>query len=304
MAPDVDHLLEDLQAARAGGRPRHEPLWRVERSSEPIDALRGVRRTGPGQFRRVALDALLYLAGPEALDSVDVAAVQRLIQNRQRTDQPAPVVSCWTYWWCIRSSEQNDVMTELGLTERRPVTYPLANSIMDILEHHHRESRLVYIGPSVNGWTPVAGPRCNVFGEDQSDARATVQRLSARFGETHAFYFGAQGDGSAWLIARDGTVIRCFSTVNPDQTTGEPLPVERDWMTQHGIPGRPEDHLAEHGEHTDAMWQFPEANEIAAAISLDIGWHHPSDGHRQGTPTIALMPGTGPAHLPPGAYEI
>jgi hypothetical protein len=85
---------------------------------------------------------------------------------------------------------------------------------------------------------------------------------------------------------------------------GEPLPAERDWMTEHGIPGRPEDHLTEEDEHSDAMWDLLEANEIAAAISLDIGWRHPSDGRRQGTPTIAFLPGTGPAHLPPGAYEI
>ena len=56
---------------------------------------------------------------------------------------------CWTYWWCVRSYEQNDVMTALGLTAPRPVTYALADGIID----------------------------------RQSEAPATVQRLSVTFGE-------------------------------------------------------------------------------------------------------------------------
>ncbi|WP_165036333.1 hypothetical protein [Candidatus Protofrankia californiensis] len=103
------------------------------------------------------------------------------------------------------------------------------------------------------------------------------------------------------------TVRRCDSE-NPDRSTGDPLPVERDWMLAHGIPGRPEDHLLVEDEFTDAMSDLPEANpeanEVAAAISLDVGWHHPDSAEPHGLPLLALLPGTAATPLPPGRYEI
>lgn len=125
---DVHQLLEELRAARSNGRPRHEPLWRIEDSSEVVAALRSVREHGPGRLRAVALDALAFLAGPAALDPADVAAIERLIRIRRRTDPLVAVMSCWTYWWCIRTDDQAAVVASLGLTDARPVTFNLACS--------------------------------------------------------------------------------------------------------------------------------------------------------------------------------
>lgn len=301
---DVYQLLEELRAARSSGRPHHEPLWRIQDPPEVVEALRTVREHGPGRLRAVALDALVYLGGPAALDPADVAAIERLIRIRRRTDPLGAVMSCWTYWWCIRTDEQAAVVASLGLTDARPVTFNLACSIIDILEHDERDSGIVYVGPAINGWTPVVGPRCDAFGERRADVQATLERLSGQYGETHAFYFGAQGDGSAWLVARDGATVRRYSSVDRDQCTGEPLPIEHEWMAAHDVPGRPEDHLTFDNEFSDAMWEFLEANDVAAAISLDVGWRHPRDVQPHGDPFIACLPGVDPAPLPPGAYEI
>jgi hypothetical protein len=70
---------------------------------------------------------------------------------------------------------------------------PCGRGVVDILEHDDRESGVVYVGPAMLGWTSVVGPRCDAFGSRGQEAQATIERLSAQFGEAHAFYFGAQG---------------------------------------------------------------------------------------------------------------
>jgi hypothetical protein len=110
-------------------------------------------------------------------------------------------MSCWTDWWCSPSGDQKGIMATLGLTDARPVTYALACSVVDIIEHLQDAPGLVYGGPKINGWTPVVSPWCDAWGD--------------RAAEAHAFYFGAQGDGSAWLVAREGTTLRRFSSVTP-----------------------------------------------------------------------------------------
>lgn len=55
--------------------------------------------------------------------------------------------------------------------------------------------------------------------------------VTTRFGRAQAYYYGAQGDGSAWLVAEHGTVIRryCETGEGEDEllTLGEPLRLER-----------------------------------------------------------------------------
>jgi hypothetical protein len=121
-----DGVVEALERLRARSSPRHEVLWEIAQVPEASDALRAVRRHGPGRLRRSALDALMYLGGESALDPVDVRAVEQLIRIRRRVDAFGGVMSCWTQWWCVRSKDQAAVMATLGLTNVRPVTYSLA----------------------------------------------------------------------------------------------------------------------------------------------------------------------------------
>ncbi|MET7422790.1 hypothetical protein [Dactylosporangium sp. NPDC005555] len=300
---DVREVLEQLRAAaRSEGRGRI--LRRLDDTPETLAALRAVRRDGPGHLRLTALDALAYLGGEAALEPADIASVERLVRIRRRNDALRPVMSCWTYWWCIPSNDQTAVMASIGLTGPRPVTYDLACSVIDILEHCDRDAGKVYVGPAVNGWTPVVGPGCNAFGKRHNDVKVTLERLSAEYGEAHAFYFGAQGDGSAWLVARNGATVRRFSSIDPQQSSGEPLPIERQWMRDNGVPGRPEEHLGRDDDFSDEMWEFIEANDLAATISLDVGWRHPTDAATYGGPLLANLPGTSPGPLPPGNYKL
>jgi hypothetical protein len=310
MALKVHELLA-LSSVEHDFHRRREIRGNIEKAPNAATVLRDIRRHGPGRLRAAALDALMHIEGESGLDPTDVAAVERLIRIRQRTDLLTPVMSIETTWWCIRDFDQATVMASLGLTSPRPVTYKLANSVMEIIDSDD-ESGLVYVGPEINGWTPVVGPWCDAFGDRADEARTTVERLSADCGEVHAFSFSAYNNGTAWLVARNGVTVRRYSTFDPQDTTGDLLPIEQDWMAAHRVPGRPEDHCRhnDHGvlvyddEFADAMGDFYEANDVAAVVSVDVGWKHPHDALIHGSPVLAAVPGAGPVTLPPGTYEI
>ncbi|EXG80492.1 hypothetical protein [Cryptosporangium arvum] len=310
MAWGVHELLALLSVEHDFHR-RWEIRCNIAKAPDAAAVLRGIRRHGPSRLRAAALDALMHLEGESGLDPKDVAAVERLIRIRQRNDVLTPVMSIETTWWCIRELDQATVMASLGLTSPRPVTYKLANSVMEIIDSDD-ESGLVYVGPEINGWAPVVGPWCDAFGDRAEEARSTVERLSADSGEVHAFSFSAYNNGTAWLVARNGVTIRRFSTFDPQDSTGDPLPIEQDWMSARGLPGRPEDHcryndhgvLVYVGEFADMMEDFYQANDVAAAVSVDVGWKHPHDALIHGSPVLAAVPDAGPVTLPPGMYEV
>ncbi|GIF02294.1 hypothetical protein Ari01nite_97580 [Paractinoplanes rishiriensis] len=74
------------------------------------------------------------------------------------------------------------------------------------------------------------------------------------------------------------------------------LGAEREWLARRDLDGKPED-------HPDEIWEL-DANEVAAAISMDVGWHHPVTTDVTGLPVLASAPGTDSAKLPAGIYEI
>lgn len=96
---------------------------------------------------------------------------------------------------------------------------------------------------------------------------------------------------------RDGVTIRSFDSEDLEACSGDPLPIEREWMAAQGLDGKPE-------EHPDEVWDITDANEVAAAISLDVGWHHPVTADVRGLPVLATIPDAVAAKLPAGVYEI
>ncbi|MET7382076.1 hypothetical protein ABZT08_25190 [Streptomyces sp. NPDC005526] len=117
------------------------------------------------------------------------------------------------------------------------MTFAEAEAIID--EDGHGESEenpdgmaRVYVSPEPDGWTLVIGPWCDPCDAERSDDVLRLCRdLSVRYGQAQAYYYGSQGDGSAWLVAQDGVVLRRYSeTGEADDaylTLGEPLPLER-----------------------------------------------------------------------------
>ncbi|MFB4279140.1 hypothetical protein ACBJ59_27895 [Nonomuraea sp. MTCD27] len=67
----------------------------------------------------------------------------------------------------------------------------------------------VFVTPEVDGWTLVIGAWCDPCdGGRHEDVLRSCEALSARQGGAQAHYYGAPGNGSAWLVAEHGRVVR------------------------------------------------------------------------------------------------
>ena len=124
----------------------------------------------------------------------------------------------------------------------------------------------MFISPQINGWT-VPRSSCD---PDRQQVAAWVRRLSGLYGQAQAYFFGSQDDGDAWLVAEAGTITRRYSRRQPGTSLGEPLPVERRWLEQHGLSVPPE---RLHGDEAFADWALDCcAPAMAADLSIDPVW--------------------------------
>ncbi|MEW1859558.1 hypothetical protein AB0399_04125 [Streptomyces sp. NPDC088194] len=287
----------------------------VHHGQEVVPLLQDVRRRGPGRLRARALTVLADIGGEAALSAADVAAVERLIRIRLRDDRPTGIWACWNHWIAVPSGDQAGVMAALGLTDPRPATFKLAHEVIDSDGHCHDDSAYsrVFVTPELDGWTLVLGAWCSPCHEERSaDVLRLCTELSARYGQAQAYYWGGQGDGSAWLVAERGAVVRryCESGEADDEllTLGEPLAFEREHRTKVGL--RPEWDPAQESEEDEDTWTH-EAYEMAPDIARALGVSplalEPAigpDTPSRGTGVIALTPYAAAHGVPPGAYGI
>lgn len=191
-------------------------------------------------------------------------------------------------------------MELMGLVQPRPVTFVEAEEIIDDDGHGGAEGNpdglaRVYVSPELDGWTLVIGPWCDPCDAERSDDVLRLCRdLSSRYGQAQAYYYGAQGDGSAWLFAQDGVVLRRYCETgegeDADMTLGEPLPIERAHREQLGLPAVW--HEATESDEDEAEWKwaaFDLAPEIAAALGVSP-LELTADMRAVGTGVIALTP--------------
>ncbi|MGI5133326.1 hypothetical protein [Streptomyces sp. CA-106110] len=168
-------------------------------------------------------------------------------------------------------------MTMLGLTRPTAVTFAEAETIIDEDGHGEADGNpdglaRVYVSPEVDGWTLVIGWWCDPCdGERSDEVLRLCTELSARYGRAQAYYYGAQGDGSAWLIAEGGAVLRRYCATGEAEDTlftlGEPLPLERARREQLGL--SPAWDEAPGDDEAASQWKsaaFHLAPEIAAAL--------------------------------------
>lgn len=306
MTLDVAPMLERLLAADERERSQALRAFRPEAR----EALQRVRRHGPGRLRSAALQALAFVDGEAGLDLADVALLERLVRVRLPRDDPATLSGCWLRWWAVRSDDQAAVMASVGLHDLRPVTHAIAEAVLSTIEHHRAGQPFVFVGPAFEGWTTIVGPWCDAFHELPDHpgrleaARADLRRLSARFGEAHAFYSGEHDGGSRWLVARDGHIVRTFDPEDLGGCSGAPLEFEHAWLAAEGLAGRPEDHFDEDGFLSDDLHDRYLVRIVASDISDTPSWFTRSDP-RHGTPGLATLPGfSGPAPLPAAYYTV
>ncbi|MEV7795317.1 hypothetical protein AB0O68_25480 [Streptomyces sp. NPDC087512] len=166
-------------------------------------------------------------------------------------------------------------MALLGLTDAVPVSFSQAQEAVDEDSHSGTErlSR-VYVSPVLNGWTLVIGRWCDPRDPERSDdVLRLCEALSARYGQAQAYYYGAQGTGSAWLIAEQGAVARRYCETDEGEdhylTLGEPLPFERSRREALGLPTTWD--AATETEEDEEEWALETAHmapKIAAQLSI------------------------------------
>ncbi|WP_406006761.1 HEAT repeat domain-containing protein [Streptomyces sp. NBC_00637] len=280
-----------------------------------IARLRLVRERGPGRQRARALTVLAESGGEGALSRADVAAVERLVRVKLQDDRPEGLWACWNHWIAVHSGDQAGIMRILGLSDPRPVTFALSNDIVDTDSHGfgpddpYRGDERVFVTPELDGWTLVLGAWCDPCGEERGDdvLRLCVE-LSHRYGQAHAYYYGGQGDGSAWVVAEHGVVVRRYCETGDAGdallTLGGPLPFERARRLELGLP--PEWDAARENRDEEEEWRWA-AHDMAADLARSYGvspLHLGPDTPSRGTGVVALTP-YGLAHgVPPGAFRV
>ncbi|GAA0441227.1 hypothetical protein Acor_72960 [Acrocarpospora corrugata] len=190
--------------------------------------------------------------------------------NESVDDHPQPLSACWNYWIAVSTGDQAGVMEILGLTEHEPVSFAAAEEIIDTDSHDGYLGR-VFVTPEVGGWTLVMGAWCDPYGaERREDVLRLCTKLSERYGRAHAYYYGEQDDGSAWLVTENGMVVRRFAAAGEpgDEllALGEPLPVEQAKRIELGLPIRWDPAVEDDEEWLCAA--FGLAPEIASALGV------------------------------------
>ncbi|MEV7860784.1 hypothetical protein AB0O86_18610 [Streptomyces hirsutus] len=166
-------------------------------------------------------------------------------------------------------------MDVLGLTDSAPVSFSSAQEIIDADSHNAAEGLArVYVSPELDGWTLIIGRWCDPCDRGRSDSVLRMcEKLSARYGQAQAYYYGAQGTGSAWMIAECGTVTRRYCETDEGEdhylTLGEPLPYERRRREELGL--SPSWDAATESQEDEDEWAWATndmAPEIAAALGI------------------------------------
>lgn len=193
-------------------------------------------------------------------------------------------------------------MAALGLTRSVPVTFAEAEAVIDEDSHGEADGNpdgltRVYVSPEVDGWTLVIGWWCDPCSSERGEEVLCVcSELSARYGRAQAYYYGAQGDGSAWLIAEQGTVLRRYSATGEAEdalfTLGEPLKLERTRREHMGLAPAWDEAVRDDEAEDEWKWAaFGLAPEIAEALGISPLALTPAT-QVNGTGLLALTPHT------------
>jgi len=319
IAADISALLGDpFPEVRTGSE---RVLTSLGRTVMPL--LQQIRRDGPGQARRAALRALAEIGGPDAFDARDRAAVERLLRLKTADDAPEPISCCFLSWIAVRGGDQQGIADIMSLSNAHPATFAMGSFAADIDSHSgFRDDRnevyaRVFVTPQVDGWTLVVGRYCDPSDPDRSqDVLNLCLHLSARYGQAQAYFYSAQGDGSTWLAAENGSLLRRGSAMDGEECDetlclGDPLPYEQQRRAALGLdPLHPGNHHhdqeLERDEDGDCPWRdevVEIAIPIAAGMSVDPLALGPHTSVR-GTGLLALTPYGRRTGTPPGALPV
>jgi hypothetical protein len=122
-------------------------------------------------------------------------------------DQPSPF-GYKTAWLAVRTEDTRGLAEKLALTDQQA-----ANWSTGVEASYNQSETHVFVSPSVHGWTFVVGAALPDVGDPKRPDKCTplLQELSTLYGE--ACYFGTHRivEFHAWILARNGQVIRKYA---------------------------------------------------------------------------------------------
>jgi hypothetical protein len=250
---------------------------------DAVATLQDLRCT-PGRHRRFALTALAEIGGWQALAPADQSAVRRLIGVKMPRERPAPM-HLGDAWYAVPSAGEAGraaILDEFRVTGAERVTMRLGesawnNGLRYDPDHRHRSCAVIYVSPSLDGWTLIFGRHpddLHPVGDQRSAPTARAAALSERFGACHWYALSDGDDTAAWCIAEQGKVLNWYDSEDPDAAIGP----------------KPEDFRAD-------------ARVVAARLSVDPGALNP-DTRVEGHGTLALTECGRRYGPPPGALTI
>ncbi|WP_073925679.1 HEAT repeat domain-containing protein [Streptomyces sp. CB03911] len=311
VAEHVLPLLGDPDAEVRSTAVRSLSRW----GTAVVPLLQAVRHAGPGAARAGALEALAEIGGEDVLSARDMAALERLVRIKLPEDLPSPVVCCFLSWIAVSTGDQNGVMDLLGLSAPHPVPFAAGVLAADLDSHAGLDEnpldqyRRVFVTPELAGWTLVVGSWCDPSSaEREAEVLEACVRLSARYGQAQAYSHSAQHDGSAVLVAEQGTVVWRFAYIPGEDTRhlelGAPLPYEQRRRTALALPSLAAGHLLTEEDEDEWEWELLElAPGLSAELSLDPRSIDASTLAR-GTGVLALTEYGRRLSSPPGALRL
>jgi hypothetical protein len=246
-----------------------------------VPLLQAVRRAGPGAARAGALEALAEIGGEAVLSARDMAALERLVRIKLPDDVPTPVGCCFLSWIAVSTGDQGGVMELLGLSAPRSVPFAAGVYAADCDSHAGLDEnpldqyRRVFVTPELAGWTLVVGSWCDPSSAERgADVLEVCARLSAQYGRAQAYWHSDQHDGSAVLVAEQGTIVRRFAYIPGEDMQhlelGAPLAYEQQRRTALGLPTLAGGHVDTEEENDEWTWELLDlAPGLAGELSLD-----------------------------------
>jgi HEAT repeat protein len=206
-------------------------IWALEElGSGTLDALREVRRSGPGACRSNAFSAIMNIGGPKALSDKDQALWQRHLAAKAVADRPQEIWenSCVA----VPGDDQKAILEILDFSDPSPMYFDLGLAVASgswwtVPKVEHEERAEAFITPEVDGWTLIVSGWVYPAWDDEwyAQTRDALRRLSERFGVAWGFAGRGYAGTAPWACAKGGDIIWEREVTNDDEW-GEVYPTE------------------------------------------------------------------------------
>jgi hypothetical protein len=113
-------------------------------------------------------------------------------------------------WMAVKTGNPADVVACLDLQNNRTVSWNVGIGLA-----YDDQANVVFVAPPLAGWVLTVGWSVAAIADAEpvKSFYKTTEKMSAQFGEVHAFSTHRITEYSLWMLARNGRVLRSFAYV-------------------------------------------------------------------------------------------